>query len=219
MRLWALIPARGGSRRLPGKHLLPLGGRPLIDWTLAAARDAGVFERVVLSSDDPSILARANVFGAQALVRPARLAGPEASSLDVVRHAIEASGDGPPDGLLLLQPTSPFRGADRIREAARRLMEEERELVSVGPCWKPAAWLRRLDGELLLPLPADGDGLFVLNGAIYALRVEDLLGRDELLPSRPAALVMGREESIDVDDALDWALAETVAARMEAEAA
>lgn len=217
MRLWALVPARGGSRRLPGKHLRPLAGRPLIDWTLAAARDSGVFDRVLLSSDDPALLARAELHGAEALPRPADLARGDSTSLDVVLHALEAAGGAEPAGLLLLQPTSPFRGAERIREAAARLEEEREELVSVGPCWKPAAWLRRERGGRLRPL-RNADEIGLLNGAVYAILVDRLRRRVDLLPERPAALWMTREESIDVDDELDWALAETVAAKRGTEA-
>jgi CMP-N,N'-diacetyllegionaminic acid synthase len=210
MRIWALVPARGGSRRLAGKHLRPLGGRPLVDWTLAAAREAGVCERILLSSDDPAILARAAHYGAEALPRPAALAGDETSSLAVVRHALDAAGAVRPAALLLLQPTSPLRGPERIRQAARWLAGGGPELVSVGPLPKPGAWLRRLEQNRACPLEGDPGTLRLLNGAIYGLLTRDLLARGTLLPPEVAALEMERGESIDIDDELDWAMAEAL---------
>ena len=112
-----LITARGGSQRLPGKNLALLGGRSLLQRTIDAAR-ASVIDRLILSSDDPQIIAAARSGGAEApFVRPEALAGPTASSIDVIRHAmtwVEAEAPGRYDILVLLQPTSPLRIAADI---------------------------------------------------------------------------------------------------------
>ena len=112
MKILALIPARGSSKRLPGKNTKLLGGLPLIVWTIRAAKESGCCTQVMVSTDDPEIAAVARDFGAEVpWLRPPELATDTASSVDVALHAIANCGAGSHtiDGLLLLQPTSPFR--------------------------------------------------------------------------------------------------------------
>lgn len=217
MSVDALIPARRGSRRLPGKHLLALGGRPLARWTAQAALEADCFRRVTLSSDDEELRAQAADWGLDPFpARPAALARDDSPSVAVVRHYLDwldEAGEGLPEWLMLLQPTSPFRGPARIREALELAVAARRDLVSLGPVDKPLAWCRRLEeGEArpwVCPAPAPA---WRLNGAIYLLRVERFLVDGALLPERPLALAMADWESVDIDTPLDWLLAQAVAA-------
>lgn len=213
----ALIPARRGSRRLPGKHLRELGGRPLIDWTVRAALEAGCFRRVSLSTDDPELGERATALGLSHFPpRPAALAGDQSASADVVRHYLDwltAQGVAQPEWLMLLQPTSPFRGAARIREACKIARAAQRDLVSLGPVDKPLAWCRHVVRGDVVPWPCpDPAPAWRLNGAIYLLRVRRFLRDGALLGERPLALTMADWESVDIDTPLDWRLAEAVAA-------
>ena len=106
-RVIGIIPARAGSRRMIGKNTRMLAGRPMIGWTLAAARASQVLDRIVVSSDDPAVLDLATRMGCPApFVRPAALSGPEASVIDAVEHALGEVG-GVWDYVVLLQPTSP----------------------------------------------------------------------------------------------------------------
>src|SRR5262249_30378594 len=107
----AVIPARGGSKGVPQKNIRTVGGRPLIAWTIEAAKGSRYLDRVVLSSDDRKIIDVAESYGCDIpFVRPAELATDEADSMSVVRHAI-ASFNEHYDYLVLLQPTSPLRRA------------------------------------------------------------------------------------------------------------
>jgi N-acylneuraminate cytidylyltransferase/CMP-N,N'-diacetyllegionaminic acid synthase len=116
-RIIALVPARGGSKGLPGKNVLPLLGKPLIAWTIEQAKACSYIDRVMVTTDDDGIAAAAREFGADVpFKRPAHLATDAAKSLDVVLHALdwlEAHGDRY-DLLVLLQPTSPLRTAGDI---------------------------------------------------------------------------------------------------------
>src|SRR4051794_4871806 len=106
--LLAIIPARGGSKRLPGKNLAPFGGRPLIAWSIAAARAMPEVARVAVTTDDPAIANVAREWGAEVVDRPSHLAGDETPTLDALIHAaseMDSRGVGF-DGLLLLQPTN-----------------------------------------------------------------------------------------------------------------
>jgi len=217
MTVDALIPARRGSRRLPGKHLRELGGRPLIDWTTLEALKAGIFRRVTLSTDDPALHERAAGQGLSHFPpRPASLARDDSSSVSVARHYLDwlaAEGTARPRWLMLLQPTSPFRTAARMREAWHMTRESGRELVSVGPVDKPLSWCRLvLKGEARSWDCPDPAPVWRLNGAIYLVRVERLLAEGTLLPERPLALTMADWESVDIDTPVDWLLARGVAA-------
>jgi N-acylneuraminate cytidylyltransferase/CMP-N,N'-diacetyllegionaminic acid synthase len=217
MTIDALIPARRGSRRLPGKHQRILGGRPLIDWTLHAALEAGIFRRITLSTDDPALREHAQTLGLSHFpLRPASLARDDSSSLAVLRHYLgwlAAEGVALPRWLMLLQPTSPFRGASRMREAWRLARDSGREVVSLGPLEKPLDWCRLvLKGEARPWACVEPVPVWRLNGAVYLVRVERLLAEGSLLSDRPLALTMADWESVDIDTPLDWRLAEAVAA-------
>ena len=113
-KILAVIPARGGSKGLPRKNLLPLGDRPLICWTIAAALAAKRITRVIVSTDDREIAAAAAACGCEVpFLRPPQLATDTAGSADVMRHAVDSLEEDY-DWLMLLQPTSPFRTADHI---------------------------------------------------------------------------------------------------------
>jgi len=212
MKVDALIPARGGSRRLPGKHMLELGGRPLVDWTLAAAREAGIFRRACLSSDDATLRERALVLGLDIFPpRPADLASDDCPSSAVVAHYLDWCRDqglGEPDWLMLLQPTSPLRGSARVCEAWEMARAQDGEVVSLGPLEKPLAWCRQVrEGRArawAFPEPAP---LWRLNGAIYLTRVERFRREGTLLSGDPLALCMEGWESVDVDTLDDLLLA------------
>lgn len=224
-RVLALITARGGSKRLPGKNLRSFAGRPLVAWTVAAALEARVVDRVVLSSDDPAIIAAATAAGAEApFIRPASLADDTATSAAVVRHALDALGD-PAAWLVLLQPTSPLRTAADIDGAVERAARcGAPSTVSVCEADKPLLFqFRADDGGRLRPVLggsvreaalrlAQGESTraLVLNGAVYAVRVAHFRRTGSLFDDDSVAHVMPRERSVDIDTELDFLLAETL---------
>ncbi len=222
MRVVGIIPARGGSKGLPGKHLLPLCGRPLIAWTLDAARASRTLGRVVLSTDAPEVAVFARESGVDVpFMRPDALASDDAPMLDVLVHAVEwltAAGD-PPDVVVLLQPTSPLRTAAHI-DAAVTLLESSGadavvSVVEVPHRFNPVSVLR-LDGDRVAPWnpgPAvtrrqDKPRVFARNGpAVLAVRTRVLVEQRSLYGRDTRAIPMTDAESVDIDTAWDLAVA------------
>lgn len=213
-RVLALIPARAGSRGLPRKHLLELGGRPLCAWSFDAARGATGIDRIVVSTDCPEVAALAETAGlAPPFARPPELATDEAPLGAVARHALDwllANEGDAYDWVLLLQPTSPLRTAAMVDRALTLFFSEDRSceerLVSVTAAEVKTGLLMRADGEGGVGFCLDVGReprrqglpeLFLPNGALYithASRVHDGFYGGRMLP-----FVMTAEESIDVD--------------------
>lgn len=206
----AVIPARGGSKGVPGKNVLPIGGRPLIEWTVTAARGSRFIDRVILSSDDDEIIAVAVGAGCDAPFRrtPA-LSGDDATSIDVVIDALNRTPGY--DVVVLLQPTSPLRTADDIDAALERLTSSGApSCVSVCEAGDHPWLVFSPRGERLAPycdIP-DGTSLrrqdlppaVVLNGAIYAARVDRVRADKRLFhPGLSVAHLMPVEKSHDID--------------------
>jgi len=224
-RFLGLIPARGGSKRLPRKNILPLRGRPLIAWTIEAALGCRQLDRVIVSTDDPEIADIARAHGAEVpFLRPAELASDTASSRDVLLHALHTLTEQGEhyDYLVELQPTSPLRDAGDIAGAIKLLLKKNADaIVSVCPTDHPPEWSNTL--------PADGSlrhffrpGIrgrrsqdlppsYRLNGAISIFNCERLLRTgDTAMDDKAYAYIMPRERSIDIDTALDFHLAEAI---------
>lgn len=219
MRAVAIIPARGGSKRLPQKNVRVLGGLPLIAHTCRAARSSGVFADVFVNTDDLEIALAAERAGVTCpRLRPASLATDQTPTRDAVVWLLEllAERGQTYDALAILQPTSPLRSAADIR-AALALFEENAPCAvkSVAPV-APAHWLGRVDrGGNLDPLPGD-EPLVRLNGAIYVYGVAEYLA--DASPRKTVAYLMPPERSIDIDTAADFRFAEVLAGQVNAPA-
>lgn len=222
----AIVPARAGSKRLPGKNIRPLAGLPLIAWTLQAARSAGCLTRLVVSTDDEELAAIARQHGAEVpWLRSPTHATDEANVLGAVREVLsrlEAAGEKLPGSVLLLQPTSPFRTAATIQEAVARHRESGNSVVSVAPAASHPYWCKAIGpGGTLLPFMDTGEAslrsqdlppVYALNGAIYLSTVANLEQRGSFYGEPTQALVMADPaESIDIDTPYDWAIAEAFA--------
>lgn len=213
-----VIPARGGSKRLPRKNVLPLGGKPLICWTIDAALESGIEAQIVVTSDDADILDIARKYSAKSVVphrRPDELGSDQAKTVDVVRDAIESQKRAgyPADTVILLQPTSPLRtGADIA--AALELYRQgsgEHTVVSVCEVDHPTAWIgtiapdNTLQGlDLSGKRSQDYAREYRLNGALYVASVQTVLGRESLFTDELKAYVMPRNRSIDIDEREDF---------------
>jgi CMP-N,N'-diacetyllegionaminic acid synthase len=215
LEIAALIPARGGSKGIPRKNLAPLAGRPLIAWTLDAARAAGTVTRVVVSTDDDEIADAAGE--ADVLRRPPELAADDTPMLPVIRHALDAFAC---DVLVLLQPTSPLRRAEHV-DAAVRLLEDTGadavvSVVEVPHRYAPDSLMELRDGRLVArsapTTRQQKPTMYARNGpAVLALRTATL--RDELYAGDVRAYVMDSRESLDVDTPFDLELAELLLSR------
>lgn len=222
MKILALLPARGGSKRLPGKNIRPLGGKPLLAWSITPALGLEGICNVLLSTDDPAIAAVGKEWGALVpWLRPAELATDTATSLDVAIHALDwyELQNGPVDGLLLLQPTSPFRTRETLAEGLRLFAENGGTAVlGVSPAHPHPAWCFGLKDGRLSPLLGDEalemrsqdlPPAYAINGAFYLLTPTALREGRSFTPPASVPLVMtSLREALDIDDAEDWALAE-----------
>ncbi|MFN3930115.1 MAG: cytidylyltransferase domain-containing protein [Brevundimonas sp.] len=219
----AVITARGGSRGLPRKNVLPFRGRPLIGWTIAAAQASGRIDRLVLSSDDPEIIAVAEGLGCEAPFRrtPA-LSGGAATSIDVVLDALDRVPGY--DVVVLLQPTSPLRTAADIDGTLDRMAAAGAPgCVSVREAQSHPWLVFGQDGEGRLnpfaPPPGGASSrrqdlppAFVLNGAVYAAEVA-WLRRERVFvrPGETVAWEMPADRSADIDTLEDFQAAERLA--------
>jgi CMP-N,N'-diacetyllegionaminic acid synthase len=222
MKITALIPARGGSKRVPGKHLRDCGGRPLIEWTIIAALESPVVAEVIVSTDSEEIAQAARNAGAAVpFKRPENLAGDRAEMGGVVRHATEwlvAHGRGP-DVLMLLQPTSPLRRSMHIDQAVELYGKVgPNSLVTVckvpsttGPA-KLMSW-SGVEVQFLEVETGDPDALCLRNGPSILMIPTPLALAGQLYGEHVFGMEMDRESSIDVDDEIDLAIADCLLRR------
>lgn len=210
----SLITARGGSKGLPRKNVLPAVGKPLIAWTVEAALAASTVSRVVLSTDDDEIMEAAATAGCDIpFRRPSELASDQASSIDVVFHALkELPGY---EFIVLLQPTSPLRTGSDIDAAFKLMLSHNAPAcVSVTEVDQSPYWMYRLaeDDRLSNLLPPLTEAtrrqnlppVYVLNGAIYIANIKWLLQSRSFLGVETVAYQMPKARSIDIDDASDF---------------
>lgn len=216
----AIIPARAGSKGLPGKNIKILAGRPLISWTIQAALDSPLIDRVIVSTDGDDIATIARDAGAEVpFLRPAHLATDEAKAMDVLFHAIRnALPDEKEDWIVLLQPTSPLRSAWHLSQAFDTLKDRNgRAVISVCET-EHHPWLsnllpedrrmsRFLRTEVASMRRQELPTYFRLNGAIYIARRDYLLENNGFLGLQTFAYIMPQDKSVDIDTELDFSLA------------
>ena len=229
MRILALVPARGGSKRIPRKLLRVLGGKPLISWTMDAARDIPQICDLLVSTDDTAIAAIGRE--ANALVpwlRPPELATDTATSVDVALHALNwyETEKGLVDGFLLLQPSSPFRTRETITSGIALFERNGRNpVLGVSPVHAHPMWTFTIEGERLVPFTAqhgfetrsqDLPEAFVVNGSLYLLAPADLRFTRSFVGVAATPLrIDSPRESLDIDTEWDWQVAEWIAQSMQ----
>ena len=214
----AIIPARGGSKRLPRKNILNLAGKPLIAWTIEAALNSKLVDKVLVTSDDDEILKISDSFGAATLKRPASLAQDTSTSFDAIKHAIENTEKF--DYIVLLQPTSPLRSSQQIDEAIQLLESKSADaIVSVTETEHSPLWANTLPEDdsmtgflsdnLLNTRSQDLETYYRLNGAIYICKANKLLEASSFfIKENIYAYKMSQASSVDIDTELDfkWAV-------------
>lgn len=222
MSVLAIVPARAGSKRIPGKNMRALGGKPLAAWAIEAGLAARSVDRLVVSSDDPAVLELAASYHADLpLQRPVGFAGDDSPAIDYVRHAlevVESAGDGPFDVVVILQPSSPFTAPADIDATVQLLLDTGADsavtVVQVDHMFHPLKF-KVMQGDRLSPFVEEERGrmaahelpaVFVRNCAVYATR-RGAIDRGEILGDDSRGYVMPRERSIDINDPLDLAFA------------
>lgn len=223
MNAIAIIPARSGSKGLKDKNILPVNGKPLMAYSIEAAREAGLFDTVFLSTDSAAYAALGRTLGAEApFLRSAALASDTSSSWDAVREALEgyAKLGKHFDKLMLLQPTSPLRTAEDIRAAfALMAQKNAKAIVSVCEAEHPPRFMKPLPPNgCLAGFVPDPDHVrrqaqatcYRINGAVYLLDADWFLQGGMRYDETCFALVMPQARSMDVDDRKDLIITEAI---------
>jgi CMP-N-acetylneuraminic acid synthetase len=233
MDVLGVIPARGGSKGIPHKNIIVVGGQPLLAYTCNAALSSERLTRVILSTDDPNVAEVGQHYGVEVpFLRPVELAQDDIPMLDVLQHALkilQGNGNYQPQIVVLLQPTSPLRRAEHIDDAVDILLKTGADsvvsLVEVPHQFSPVS-LMQLEGSRLMPYVEgppilrrqDKPRLYARNGpAVLAVQREVLLKKNSLYGDDCRPLVMKVEDSVDIDCPFDLDLVEFLLKRHEAE--
>ena len=219
-KILALIPARGGSKGIKGKNIIPLAGKPLIAYTIEAALNSKYIDSVIVSTDNQEIAETAKIFGAEVpFMRPLELAGDKAKTIEAVLHALRELNEHEKffDVLTLLQPTSPLRNTEDIDSAIETFFDKGKKgLVSISPAEDSPILIRSIDSQgkmsRLLNLNStcrrqDMPEYFRVNGSIYINNVSEI-NINTSFHDNPVPFIMTKEHSLDIDEPKDLILAE-----------
>ena len=226
MNIVAIIPAREGSKGIPGKNIKELCGKPLITYIIETALKVEELDRVIVSTEDKEIAEVAKKCGAEVpFMRPEGLARDETPTLPVLQHAvkyIEENENYMPDIVVLLYATSPLLKAERVSEAIEMLKEGEFDSVLSVEEDKGHYWIEK-DGKHARLYPKDPKNrqfekpLLKENGAIYVYKRDVLMKEGKINSGKRGLLIMQKEESIDIDEPIDFEIAEFFMRRGEYE--
>jgi N-acylneuraminate cytidylyltransferase len=220
MKKIAIIPARSGSKGLPNKNILMLGNKPLIAYTIEAALKSNEFERVIVSTDSLEYKYIAEKFGAEVFMRREELSNDKASSFVVIEDVLNKIGITI-DYFVLLQVTSPFRNENHIKESIEvfeNSISEYDFLVSMQKSDKSSSLIKPIyDNGTLEEYNIDYSNYsrqkydeYHPNGAIFIGKVKEYLEQKHFFGKRSKAYFMNKEDSIDIDDSLDFEIAITI---------
>jgi len=217
------VPARGGSKGVPGKNVRPLAGRTLLDYTASAARDSGVLDRIVLSTDTDEIADAGRRAGLEVpFMRPSSLAQDDTPMLPVITHTIATLSESgwTPEIIVLLQPTSPLRRPWHIRDAVTTLRETKADSVVTVvelPRHLSPDYVMRIEDGLLRPFLPDGARVtrrqdaraaYSRDGTVYACWLATLARFNTIYGERCHPLIVSASDSLSIDSLDDWAEAE-----------
>jgi len=229
IKILGIIPARGGSKSIPGKNIKDFLGKPLMAWTIETAKKSGVLDRLIVSTDDRKIADIAGKYGVEVpFIRPAKLARDSTPTLPVLQHAVKWLEDNEnykPDFILLLEVVSPTKRPHHLIEAVKFLTADKKadSLITVteAPAQYNPHWLLRQDekgyaklftGEdikKIIPRRQSLPKVYAKNGAFYLFKT-DCLFRDppSLFGDRSKMFIMDPKYNIDIDGPDDWPIAE-----------
>lgn len=220
-RFLAVVPARGGSKSVPGKNIRPLAGRPLLHYTLDQIAAVPEIDRAVVSTDDAKIAAAARAGGAEVIDRPAALATDAARTEAALIHAIEtlAAGGETFDYVMVLEPTSPFRRPETIRRCMERIVA--RDGVSLMTVIESRANIGRLVDGVFRPLVPDAPRrrqdrapFHIESSTVYVARCDFVRRTGSLVAADWLGLIVDADEALDINGETDFAIAEALMTRM-----
>lgn len=215
--LLIVVPARGGSKRLPGKNLKQLGDRSLLAWTATAIQDSRINAPCLLTTDSKEIATAGRDLGWTApFLRPVELASDTATSLDTVLHALDwwrSQESKDPELVMLLQATSPFRRGQDLKNGLTLFADNVDATAVVGVCdVRHNVMLQASEDGFLdsLERKATSDKVLAPNGAFYLVESRVLRDQRTFFPTKTIPLVMDEESSMDIDTEHDWSIAEVI---------
>ena len=229
MKIYAIIPARGGSKGVPGKNVKLLNGKPLIAWTIEAAKTVPEISKVIVNTDDPEIAKVAEKYGAEIFHRPKELAGDLTLDLPVFRHHLETlkSKNDLPDMVVDLRATAPLRGPARIKQGIDLLLRLGQNGASsvraVSKAAKHPYKMWKLEGDFIKPfLDEKQTGLkepynaprqilpsvYQNNGCVNVFWTDTILKEDSMTGRKIAGFAMEDWESVNIDTPIDFLIAE-----------
>jgi N-acylneuraminate cytidylyltransferase/CMP-N,N'-diacetyllegionaminic acid synthase len=226
LNIVAVIPARGGSKSVPGKNIKKLAGKPLIAHTIEDALKAKTLNRVIVSTNDEKIAKISKQYGAEVpFKRPAYLATDTAHTPPVIKHAVkylEEKEGSKVDVVVTLQPTSPLRKPEDIDAAVNKLIRTNADcVVTICEVEYPPFWMKILQGDKIIPfvktkidyhllerqqLPK----VYKLNGAVFVTKRDILMKKNKLIGGDVRAIKMDTKRSLDINSLMDFMLAENL---------
>ena len=195
-----VIPARGGSKGIPRKNVKQINGKPLIVWTIEAAKESKMIDRYVVSTEDEEIAATSREYGVDVIERPPELATDEATTLSVLQHAVEKI---PCDSIVLLQATSPIRRGGLIDECIKEFIDNEYDSLATGFTCKYIEYGKNNSRR------QDIEGFFYDDGNVYIIKA-DLIERGERYGEKIGRKIISRWENTEIDDKFDLWLGEQI---------
>lgn len=223
-RVLAIIPARGGSKRLPGKNIMSISGKPLLAWTIEAAKKSKIFDDIILTTDDIKIAEIGQTYGASVpFLRRKDLATDKSSSTDVILDVLNWCSKEKLhyDIMVLLQPTSPLRSGEDIYKSMEVFMDKNADaVISVTEVEHPIQWCGTIDDSLSMKNFIDNDIKnlrsqdlkinYRINGAIYISKISSFKEHHSFYLDKSYSYIMDKMSSIDIDDKYDFIIAETI---------
>jgi N-acylneuraminate cytidylyltransferase len=195
-----VIPARGGSKGIPRKNIKMIAGKPLIAWSIEAAKNAILLDRFVVSTEDHEIADISRKYGAEVIDRPAELATDEASTVSVLQHALSVLKA---DTVAILQPTSPIRDNDLIDRCIEKYQDIGADNLATGFICKFMEYGSYTERR------QDLKGFFYDDGNVYVIKAE-LVRRGEAFGKKVERLETTREQNVEIDDEFDFWVAEQI---------
>jgi N-acylneuraminate cytidylyltransferase len=221
MKILGIIPARSGSKGVPNKNKRLISGKSLVQRAFECGKESGVLDRIIVSTDDFEILALAQKIGLEVpFVRPATFSTDATPMIEVVNHAIDhlVKSGYTMDAVMLLQPTSPLRTPNHLREAVGLLGMGDSvcSVTELPAVFSPHCVMKIVDGSLQtfldnVPMPTrrqDAPKAYVRNGTVYLTRTEVIVQQNTFYGANCSPMIMPEYESLSIDTEEDWQIAE-----------
>jgi len=202
-KILAVTPARGGSKGILRKNIKEINGKPLIAWTIEAAKKSKLLDRYIVSTEDEEISGIAQKYGAEVLKRPKVLAKDNVITLSVLQHALKKIDA---DVIVLLYPTSPVREEGLIDKCIERFIKKDADVIATGFICKLYEW-----GKYNKPRQSL-EGWFHDDGNVYVIKA-DLIRRGKMLGKKLERVIVSREQNIEIDDEFDFWINEQILAK------